>query len=191
MHEGTLDDLTEERPWRMSMKRHRCDEADGQQPWRLRWDPAPGAPARGAQDAAVTIVEFCNYESLFCKRSHRAVLDLLDAFPDSVRVVFRHVALPFHEETELAQRACGQGPEALEGAARLLFGAGLDPNRASAEALALLPGIGPARAAAIVAERARGPFRRPGDLARVHGIGPRTVAKLRPWLQIGPDVADP
>jgi competence protein ComEA len=53
-------------------------------------------------------------------------------------------------------------------------------NRADAAELATLPGIGPALAGAIVAERARGgPFRRPEDLARVRGIGPATVERLR------------
>lgn len=52
-------------------------------------------------------------------------------------------------------------------------------NRASAEDLELLPGIGPVRAAAIVAYRERhGPFGDPADLQRVHGIGPRTAARL-------------
>ena len=71
----------------------------------------------------------------------------------------------------------------LRGPARLLFGLGLDPNRADAETLAALPGIGPARAAAIVAGRASGPYRAPRDLLRVHGIGPKTVERLRPFLR--------
>lgn len=48
----------------------------------------------------------------------------------------------------------------------------------------LLPGIGPALSKAIVDERnpARDPFRNPDDLERVHGIGPRTVERIRPFL---------
>lgn len=58
-------------------------------------------------------------------------------------------------------------------------------NTASAEALAALPGIGPARAAAIVDSRLReGPFRRVEDLRRVPGIGPRTVERLRNLVQL-------
>ena len=53
-------------------------------------------------------------------------------------------------------------------------------NRAGEAELATLPGIGPALARAIIAERARGgPFRRPEDLGRVRGIGPATVDRLR------------
>ena len=89
-------------------------------------------------------------------------------------------------------RCDGQGPP-LRGPARLLFGLRMDPNRASASSLEVLPGIGPARAAAIVAERERRPFRRVDELRRVHGIGPRTLARIAPWLEVhagGPRPAD-
>lgn len=54
-----------------------------------------------------------------------------------------------------------------------------DLNRAPADTLVFLPGIGPALAARIVAEReAGGPFRDLDDLQRVRGIGPKLAAKL-------------
>ena len=56
-------------------------------------------------------------------------------------------------------------------------------NRADASDLVALPGIGPARARAIVLDRrARGPFSGPEALTRVHGIGPATVERIRPHL---------
>jgi competence protein ComEA len=76
----------------------------------------------------------------------------------------------------------GQGAP-LAGPARLLFGGRLDANTARAAWLEALPGIGPARAAALVAERERAPFCGLEDLARVRGIGPRTLARLGPWLE--------
>ena len=55
-----------------------------------------------------------------------------------------------------------------------------DLNRSPPHRLLLLPGIGPARAAAIVEDReARGPFETVDDVQRVLGIGPKTVAGLR------------
>ncbi|MCK6458949.1 MAG: helix-hairpin-helix domain-containing protein [Planctomycetes bacterium] len=53
-----------------------------------------------------------------------------------------------------------------------------DLNTAPERHLILLPGIGPARARAIVEERTRGPFETIGDLSRVRGIGPATTAAL-------------
>jgi competence protein ComEA len=59
----------------------------------------------------------------------------------------------------------------------------LDPNRASAAELGLLPGLGPARVAALLAERERrGGFLVAEDLLSVPGIGPRTLEQLAPLL---------
>ena len=63
----------------------------------------------------------------------------------------------------------------------MLFGGGLDPNRDDAWALEAVPGVGPARAAAIVAGRAEGPYRSLADLGRVHGIGPVTLRASAAW----------
>jgi competence protein ComEA len=58
----------------------------------------------------------------------------------------------------------------------------INVNSASAAELDLLPGIGPALAGRIIADReANGPFRTLDDLDRVSGIGPKTVAKLAPY----------
>jgi competence protein ComEA len=63
----------------------------------------------------------------------------------------------------------------------------LDPDRATAADWERLPGIGPSLAARIVADRAaRGPFGGAEGLARVRGIGPKTVARLRPYLRRDP-----
>ncbi|MFQ5515295.1 MAG: ComEA family DNA-binding protein [Myxococcota bacterium] len=54
-------------------------------------------------------------------------------------------------------------------------------NTASSEELQLLPGIGPARARALIAYRKeKGPFRDVGELVRVSGIGERALARIRP-----------
>ncbi|MEY3072338.1 MAG: hypothetical protein RLZZ353_534 [Actinomycetota bacterium] len=60
----------------------------------------------------------------------------------------------------------------------------VDLNRATAEELATLPGIGPARAAAIIAAREEQPFDEPGDLRRVPGIGEATFQRLAPLVAV-------
>jgi len=68
----------------------------------------------------------------------------------------------------------------------LAKGERLDPNVATAAQLRRLPGVGRAKAEAIVSERTTGkPFEGPADLARVPGIGPQTVEALTPHLEFG------
>ena len=74
---------------------------------------------------------------------------------------------------------CAQRPARL----RLVLGQPLALDRAAAADLELLPGIGPALAAAIVRERSRrGGFGQLEDLLGVPGVGPRMLERLRPLL---------
>jgi competence protein ComEA len=57
-------------------------------------------------------------------------------------------------------------------------------NEASADQLALLPGVGPSRANAIVAHRKAHPFKRLEELMRVKGFGKKTFARLRPLISV-------
>lgn len=68
----------------------------------------------------------------------------------------------------------------------LVFGLPLPLNSVDASALEALPGIGPSKAARIVADRElNGDFRTVDELQRVRGIGPHTLDQLRPFLEAG------
>ncbi len=61
----------------------------------------------------------------------------------------------------------------------------IDLNTASEAELQLLPDVGPTLAERIVRDRERvGPFRTVDELDRVEGVGPRTIAGLRPFVVI-------
>jgi len=61
----------------------------------------------------------------------------------------------------------------------------IDPNVAGEEELDRLPGVGAAKAARIVMDREEnGPFGSVEDLARVAGIGPGSIERLRPFLRV-------
>ena len=66
----------------------------------------------------------------------------------------------------------------------------INPNIASVESLEMLPGLGPAKASAIVSFRMSlagdsnsAPFEKADDLQQVPGIGPATVEKIKTFLR--------
>ena len=58
-------------------------------------------------------------------------------------------------------------------------------NTASAAELATLPGIGPAKAQAIVEHRAKAPFASPDELRKVKGIGDKLYDSIRERITVG------
>lgn len=82
----------------------------------------------------------------------------------------------------------GASPVAAQshgGAAVAESGPMIDIQTATAAELETLPGVGPARAQAIIEYRTRTPFRRVEDLLRVSGIGRATFRELRSHITVG------
>lgn len=76
-------------------------------------------------------------------------------------------------------------PRALDGRERLALGLPLDLNRATADELALVPGLSRRLAEAIVADRTgRGPYADVEELTRARGIGPARLARARAHLEV-------
>ena len=50
-------------------------------------------PAKGPDDAAVTIVEFSDFECPYCQRVVPTIAQILEKYPNQVRIVFRHLPL--------------------------------------------------------------------------------------------------
>lgn len=72
----------------------------------------------------------------------------------------------------------------LTGIGRLVDGQRIDLNRASARILTALPGIGPARAAAILDAREENAYQSTKELERVPGVGPATRARLERFVEV-------
>jgi len=80
----------------------------------------------------------------------------------------------------------GYGVAAMSGAQLLTLGLPIDLNRATAEDLDAIPGLGPALAQRIIDYRkAHGPFKQVEDLQEVSGVGPQNLQKLKPYLGLG------
>ncbi|MCC7357453.1 DsbA family protein [Candidatus Uhrbacteria bacterium] len=81
-----------------------------QQPTQPTQPTAPQAPSQpvkpvdektdhiiGAKDAKVTIIQYSDFECPFCKRHFSTMNDVMKAYPNDVRMVFRHYPLSFHQ----------------------------------------------------------------------------------------------
>jgi len=93
------------------------------------------------------------------------------------------------DRPSIADSLLAAGDSAVEERERrdrpLAEGETVDPNVASAEELDRLPGVGASKASRIVREREEnGPYASVEDLARVSGLGPRSVERLRPHLRV-------
>jgi competence protein ComEA len=82
----------------------------------------------------------------------------------------------------------GRGAVAA-GAAPANGGARVNLNSASADELARLPGIGAAKAKAIVEYRSEEPFKKPEDLRKVKGIGDKLYEQLKDQITVDPSAS--
>lgn len=81
--------------------------------------------------------------------------------------------------------AYAEEPSALQAGSGLGVGT-VNINTATVEELVRLPGIGPAKAAAIAAFRQKhGAFSKVDELDRVKGFGRKSLIRLRPLVSVG------
>ncbi|WP_332847813.1 DsbA family protein [Massilia sp. S19_KUP03_FR1] len=69
---------------------------------------------KGADSAAITLIEYGDFECPFCARAHEALTSLLPQYGDDVRLVYRHMPLDgMHPDAtpaaEAAEAAGAQG----------------------------------------------------------------------------------
>jgi protein-disulfide isomerase len=67
--------------------------------------PVAGAPSRGPARAGVTVVLFSDYQCPFCAKEEPIVRAFEQAHRGDVRVVFKNMPLPMHENARLAAKA--------------------------------------------------------------------------------------
>lgn len=83
-----------------------------EQAYRIRFSPDqvktvdPGAaPWKGAKDPTVTVVEWADFQCPYCAAASPVLDQLVEQYPDHVRLVFKQYPLSSHEHAEKAARA--------------------------------------------------------------------------------------
>ncbi len=67
---------------------------------------APDYRVKGKKDAKVTIVEYSDFQCPFCARFTRDTLpQIIAQYGDKVKIVFKHLPLPFHQFAQKAAEA--------------------------------------------------------------------------------------
>ena len=115
-----------------------------------------------------------------------------DADPDRINLAApvrdgERVYVPRRGEPAVPEVVAGQpdGPDDGGSGAPTTTAAPVDLNRADADELDALPGVGPATAAAIITHRTEhGPFASVDELQEVAGIGPAKLARLRDLVRV-------
>jgi protein-disulfide isomerase len=103
--------------------------------------PDASSPSKGGANAKVVIQEFSDFQCPFCKRVVDTVNQVEKSYGNKIKIVWRHMPLPFHKDAPLASEAA-QEAFAQKGSAAFwkfhdkLFEAQPDIQRPKLEAIA-------------------------------------------------------
>ncbi len=67
--------------------------------------PLGNSPIKGSMSAKVTIVEFSDFQCPYCSKLQPTIKQILDAYPDDVRLVYKQFPLDFHKQARNAAKA--------------------------------------------------------------------------------------
>lgn len=70
-----------------------------------------GNAVKGNPNAKITLVEFSDFQCPFCKRGMDVMADVMKEYPNDVKLVFKHLPLPFHPNAKpaaIAAEAAGR-----------------------------------------------------------------------------------
>jgi len=63
------------------------------------------SPVKGNPNAKITVFEFSDFQCPYCKRGMDTMEQLLKAYPNDVKLVFKNLPLPFHDQARPAAKA--------------------------------------------------------------------------------------
>jgi protein-disulfide isomerase len=68
--------------------------------------PAEESHWTGSHNPRVTIVAFSDFQCPYCGRGAKTLVEVLENYPQQVRIIFKHHPLPFHKDAFLGHMAC-------------------------------------------------------------------------------------
>ena len=63
------------------------------------------SPVKGPASAKITLIEFSDFQCPYCKRGYDTVKQIMESYPNDVKVAFKHLPLEFHKEAMPAAKA--------------------------------------------------------------------------------------
>lgn len=148
------------------------------------------APAEQAQTAVVDVKGEVMKPGIYEIQEGDRIQDIIeraDGFTENADILQVNLAQIVQDEMVVLIPAVGQEEEAAvnESAGEQENNGKIKINTASSEELTQLPGIGPAKAEAIIAHRDNhGLFQAPEDLLEISGIGEKTLETLIEHIQV-------
>jgi protein-disulfide isomerase len=67
--------------------------------------PIGTSAIKGKKEAPITITEFSDFQCPYCSRVQPTLKQVLDAFPDDVKLVYKDFPLSFHQQAKNASKA--------------------------------------------------------------------------------------
>ncbi len=103
---GTVEDYFKNRQAEMRKEREQAQAKQLEDQFK---DPVKidvgTSPTKGPKDAAITIIEFSDFQCPYCSRANQTMEQVMKEYKGKVKLAFKNLPLPFHKEADPAARA--------------------------------------------------------------------------------------
>lgn len=72
---------------------------------RIKLEVSENNPSKGPEDAAITLIEYTDFQCPYCDRGAKTVKDVMKKYPGKIRLVFKNNPLNFHKQALPAAKA--------------------------------------------------------------------------------------
>lgn len=95
----TIEDYFKKKQMEASKKQQESQAAEFENQFKNPVNIDPGnSPVKGNPNAKITIIEFSDFQCPYCKRGKDVADEVLKAYPNDVKLVFKNFPLGFHKE---------------------------------------------------------------------------------------------